>query len=189
MREPAPTIDLEDGDFIVISPPPRSVRIASAASRAPRPLRVAPAQPQATPRESVWQVAGRCAEELAQLAHASSVLIHRHDPNARELRVIAADGDGAHELLGTSTSTDDDTVFGTIRRRRSFTMCFERALPSMAPVRVRTIRARRSLVAVPVVARGALVAVIEVYDADEHLGIVARESERIADRLAEAFLD
>jgi hypothetical protein len=65
-------------------------------------------------------------------------------------------------------------------------MRFDGELPRLAPKRIGAMGAHRSLVAVPVLAWGRCIALIEVLDADDvHVDRVSDAVAYVADRLAE----
>jgi hypothetical protein len=139
--------------------------------------------------ETAWQAAQLCASSLARALGARSVVIHAHDLVRRELRTIAAHGAGASELLGSAEPSDDDLVgSAVICNERSVTMRFDGDLPRLAPTRFKVMGAPRTLVAVPAIAWGRCLAVIEVVDADERFAErVSDSAAYVAERLA-AFL-
>jgi hypothetical protein len=139
--------------------------------------------------ETAWQAAQLCASSLARALGARSVVIHAHDLVRRELRTIAAHGAGASELLGSAEPSDDDLVgSAVICNERSVTMRFGGELPRLAPMRLKVMGAPRMLVAVPAIAWGRCLAVIEVIDADERFEErVSDSAAYVAERLA-AFL-
>ena len=128
---------------------------------------------------SAWEAAGMCAETLARALNARTVVIHAHDLERRELKAIGASGDGDFEIMGTSESAEDDLVASAVLcNQKSVTMKFDGDLPRMAPSRLHSVGAPRSVVAVPAMAWGRCLAIIEVIDADE------RYDERVADSAA-----
>lgn len=136
---------------------------------------------------STWEAAGMCAETLARALNARTVVIHAHDLERRELKAIGASGDGDFEIMGTSGSVDDDLVASAVLcNQKSVTMRFDGELPRMAPMRLHSVGAPRSVVAVPAMAWGRCLAIIEVIDADERFdGRVADSAAYVAERLAE----
>ena len=136
--------------------------------------------------ESSWQAASVCAEALARALGARSVVVHAHDLVGRELRAIGAHGDHAVEILGTSGSSDDDLVAAAvICNEKAVTMRFDGELPRLAPRRLELIGAPRTLVAVPAMAWGRCVAMIEVIDADDRYAArVSDAAGYVAERLA-----
>ena len=176
VREPMPTMNVEDDEIVEVRCPPPSSRSIRIASRAPAPARVA--------RESAWQAAARHAAELRESLAARAVLVHAID--GVDLRVIGGSGAAAQDLLGACEPAATDFVVRTLRDRRSLTMCFAGGLPRFAPSRLRELGARRTLVAAPVVAGGACVAIVEILDAHD-LKRAAAECERIAALLADVL--
>jgi hypothetical protein len=136
---------------------------------------------------SAWEAAGMCAETLARALNARTVVIHTHDLERRELKAIGASGDGDFEIMGTSESAEDDLVASAvICNQKSVTMRFDGELPRMAPSRLHSVGAPRSVVAVPAMAWGRCLAIIEVIDADERYDDrVADSASYVAQRLAE----
>ena len=136
--------------------------------------------------ESSWQAASVCAEALARALGARSVLVHAHDLVGRELRTIGAHGDHAVEILGSSGSSDDDLVASAvICNEKAVTMRFDGELPRLAPRRLELLGAPRTLVAVPAMAWGRCVAMIEVIDADDRYASRVNDAAGyVAERLA-----
>jgi hypothetical protein len=137
--------------------------------------------------DTTWQAASVCAAALTQALGARSVVIHAHDLTTREIRVIAAHGGSATDLLGSIESADDDFVASTVVcNGKALVMRFDGELPRLAPERLGALGAKRSLVAVPALAWGRFVALIEIVDADERLATrVADSGAYVAERLAE----
>ncbi len=136
--------------------------------------------------ESQWQAAAVCAEALSRALGARSVVVHAHDLVGRELRVIGTHGDKAVELLGSSGPSDDDLVgAAVICNEKPVTMRFEGELPRLAPRRLELLGAPRTLVAVPAMAWGRCIAMIEIVDADERFAArVTDAASYVAQRLA-----
>ena len=137
--------------------------------------------------DTQWQAARLCAEVLGRALGARTVIIHAHDLVSRELRAIGVHGDGEFDLLGMADGSDDDLVASAvICNEKAVTMRFDGELPRLAPKRLGMIGAPRTLVAVPAMAWGRCVAVIEIIDADERLASrVADSASYVAERLAE----
>lgn len=137
--------------------------------------------------DSPWSAARLCATVLAKALGARTVIVHAHDLASRELRAIGVSGEGEFDVLGSSDGSEDDLVASAvICNERPVTMRFDGELPRLAPRRLGMIgRAPRTLVAVPAMAWGRCVAVIEIIDADERLaGRVADSASYVAERLA-----
>jgi len=136
--------------------------------------------------DTAIEAADVCARALAKALRARAVVIHAHDLVARTLRTIGTFG-GPPELLGSSASSDDDLVgAAVICNERPVTMRFGGELPRVAPRRLEVVGAPRTLVAVPALAWGRCVAMIEIIDADERLADrVADSTAYVAERLAE----
>jgi hypothetical protein len=139
--------------------------------------------------DSQWQAARLCASALGRALGARSVIVHAHDLVTHELRAIGVHGDGEFDVLGSSDLSEDDLVASAvICNQKAVTMRFDGELPRLAPRRLGMIGAPRTLVAVPAMAWGRCVAVIEIIDADERFaGRVADSAAYVAERLA-AFL-
>jgi hypothetical protein len=140
--------------------------------------------------ETSWQAADVCAVALAKALGARAVVVHAHDLARREIRAIGAFGPRSHEVLGSFEPSEDDFVASAaICNGKPVTMKFDGELPRLAPRRLSTVGAARSLVAVPVLAWGRCVALIEVVDADEMfaarvLDAVAYAAEHLAEFLS-----
>ncbi len=137
--------------------------------------------------DTPWQAADVCAATLAAAVGARAVVIHAHDLVRREIRAIGVFGPNAHEVLGAIEPSEDDFVAqAAICNQKPLSMRFEGELPRLAPKRLATVGAVRSLVAVPVLAWGRCVALIEVVDADDvHVERVTDSIAYVAERLAE----
>lgn len=140
---------------------------------------------------STWEAAGMCAETLARALGARTVVIHTHDLERRELKAIGASGDGDFDIIGMSGSSEDDLIASAVLcNQKSVTMKFEGELPRMAPSRLYATGAPRSVVAVPAMAWGRCLAIIEVIDADERFdGRVADSAAYVAERFAEFLIE
>jgi hypothetical protein len=137
--------------------------------------------------DSHWQAARLCASVLARALGARTVIVHAHDLVTHEIRAIGVHGDGEFDLLGSADDGDDDLVASAVICNESaVTMRFEGELPLRAPKRLALIGAPRTLVAVPAMAWGRCVALIEIIDADERFSArVAPSGAYVAERLAE----
>jgi hypothetical protein len=136
--------------------------------------------------DSSWEAARVCAALLARALGARAVIVHSHDLAQRELRTIGVHGDRHGALLGSSDPSDDDLVASAvICNEKPVTMRFDGELPRLAPRRLEILGAPRTLVAVPAMAWGRCVAIIEVIDADDRFaGRVADSASYVAERLA-----
>lgn len=136
---------------------------------------------------STWEAAGICAATLARALGARAVVIHTHDLERRELKAIGAHGDGDIDVIGMSGSSEDDLVASAVLcNQKSVTMKFEGELPRIAPKRLHAVGAPRSVVAVPAMAWGRCLAIIEIIDADERYDDrVADSAAYVAERFAE----
>jgi hypothetical protein len=117
---------------------------------------------------STSEAAEVCASTLGKALRARSILVHTHDLRTRELRAIAAYGEGDFDIVGLAELSDDDLVASAvICNQRATTMRFDGELPRLAPKRLHLVGAPRALVAVPALSWGRCLAIIEVIDADE----------------------
>ncbi len=209
IRERMATLDLADDDLVFEEapvavrrstpppPPPSRRTVAPPASSVQRKPRL---ESMLDPSEalfdgmydlnyasSIWQAARLCASALGLALGARSVIVHAHDLSTRELRAIGVHGEGEFDVLGSSDGSDDDLVASAvICNQKAVTMQFDGELPRLAPRRLSMIGAPRTLVAVPAMAWGRCVAVIEIIDADERLASrVADSAAYVAERLAE----
>jgi hypothetical protein len=135
-----------------------------------------------------WAAARLCAMALGKALGARTVIVHTHDLGSRQLRAIGVYGDGEFDLLGMSNASDDDFVASAaICNQKAVTMRFEGELPRHAPERLTMLeRAPHLLVAVPAMAWGRCVAIIEIIDPDARLvSRVADSAAYVAERLAE----
>ncbi len=117
---------------------------------------------------STSEAAEVCASTLGKALRARSIILHTHDLRTRELRAIAAHGEGDFDIVGLAELSDDDLVASAvICNQRAMTMRFDGELPRLAPKRLRLVGPLRTLVAVPAMSWGRCLAMIEVIDADE----------------------
>ena len=137
--------------------------------------------------DSLWQAARLCASALGRALGARSVIVHAHDLATHELRAVGVHGDGEFDVLGSSSGSEDDLIASAvICNQKAVTMRFDGELPCLAPPRLAMIGSPRTLVAVPAMAWGRCVAVIEIIDPDERLANrVADSAAYVAQRLAE----
>jgi hypothetical protein len=135
---------------------------------------------------SSWQAASICAGALVKALGARAVVVHSHDLVRRELRTIGVHGDRVGDLLGGSDLSDDDLVASAvICNEKPVTMRFDGELPRLAPRRLEILGAPHTLVAVPAMAWGRCVGMIEVVDPDERVAArVADSASYVAERLA-----
>ena len=208
-------VDLADADIVEAKPAPSPSRkpisqvIAKPvrASSVPPPIRI-PANPvpkvTLLKRDAVervkeaigeleyfatpWQAAGVCAQALEKALGARAIIIHSYDPSTTELRVVAAQGPKADALLGASALVEDDFVGSTVvANKKPMTMFIDGDLPRIAPERLRAVGAAKSLLSAPAIAKGAVVAVIEVVDAKADVSVVEKAAGVVAGQLG-AFL-
>jgi hypothetical protein len=114
------------------------------------------------------------------------VVVHLYDARCGAICTIGAAGGEAKEQLGVETIVEGDFLAAALLRDgRTMTICFDGdGLPSFAPRRLTEMGAKRSVVAVPARRTDDVVAMIEIVDADQHLGVVAETVERVATELA-----
>lgn len=144
--------------------------------------------------DTAVEAADVCAGALAAALRARAVLIHVHDAVRREVKTVGVVGGSYSELFGVTAAIEDDLVASAVLGNEGpVTMRFDGELPRSAPARLRLVGARRTLVAVPAMAWGRCVAIIEVVDADERIShrvadsvsyVAARFAEFISDRAA-----
>lgn len=171
---------LEEEPIVAAAPPPLP-------TQRPEPARVVREMVrELEPRATASQAAGVCAAVLAGTLRARAVVIHAHDPRTGAVRIIGADGVGTQDLVGSTYAADDDFVASTVlANEHVMRLRFDEGLPRSAPSRLREVGASRSLLAVPVVALHACVAIIEVIDADASLESLALDA---CHRAAEALV-
>lgn len=135
---------------------------------------------------TAWQVAAGCAAVMARTLDARGVIIHAHDPRARELRIIGVDGPNTEGLLGSVAHADEDFVAinvlasgGTTRVR------VDGKLPELTPQRLRAVGTARSIVAVPIMSAAGCVAIVELVDVDERCEQIITD---VCDLLSEQLL-
>lgn len=208
-RAPASScVDLADADIVEALPATKSVPPAPRRSSTPPPMpaKRAPAKVTALPKKidaldlvkeavgelewfaTPWQAAGVCAQALTKALGARAVIVHTHDARTTEIRVVAATGPKADVLLGASALVEDDFVGSTvIANGKPMSMFIDGELPRIAPDRLRAMGAAKSLVATPAMARGEVVAMLEVVDATADAATVDKAIAHAAAQLA-AFL-
>jgi GAF domain-containing protein len=142
--------------------------------------REVPPESQVRPRasiESAAQAASIAAASLAASLDARAVLIHTHDPESGELRVIGAWGEQACGLIDSVESSDDDFVASAVvANGRPLKMLLAGGLPRVAPLRLEVLEAARSLIAAPIMVDGSCVGLIEIIDIDESLSARAAKA-------------
>lgn len=192
-------------------PPPPPASVAPPASVPPPPESVVRATPLATPPpgwrpsltdptdllfdglyelnflDALADAATLCASALGAALGARAVVVHHHDLTRRELSVVAAHGASAGAVVGSIEPSDDDLVAGAaICNESPVTMRFDGELPRLAPRRLSALGAPRTVVAVPAMAWGRCVGVIEVIDPDERYAArVSDATSYVAERFAE----
>ncbi len=130
-----------------------------------------------------WQAAQTCASAVAETLGARAVLVLSLIDAESKLRVIGASGSNASDHLGETISSDDFIASAVVFNERSVVLTFDDGAPS-GPARLRALGARASLIAVPIMAGGACVGVIEVVDATGHEGHAVGSVEHLARFLA-----
>lgn len=137
--------------------------------------------------DTAVEAADVCAAALAKALRARAVVIHAHDLVRRELRTIGVHGASYSALFGSASPSEDDLVASAVFCNEApVTMRFDGELPRRAPGRLGVVGAPRTLVAVPAMAWGRCVAMIEVFDADDSVAHrVADSAAYVAERLAE----
>lgn len=137
--------------------------------------------------DTAVEAADVCAGALAKALRARAVVIHTHDLVAKQLRAIGVHGVSPSKILFSSEASEDDLVASAvICNQAPVTMRFDGELPKLAPQRLSHVGAPRTLVAVPALAWGRCVALIEVIDADDRVAHrVADSAAYVAERLAE----
>jgi hypothetical protein len=211
VRDKWPTVDLNDEDLMEVesctlgappSKPARAVPTKSGVLKKVEASVVAPATARLDsifdPAEvlfegmyqvelatSAWQAASVCATALQRALGARSVVVHSHDLVRRELCVIGVQGEGSNELGSTNASDDDLVASAALCNERAVTLRFENELPRLAPSRLAILGAPHTLVAVPAMAWGRRVALIEIVDSEERFSTrVAGAGAYVAERLA-----
>lgn len=115
---------------------------------------------------NAWQAAAFSAAALLKALDARAVIVHAVDEATSELRIVGVKGANTNDLLGETAPLDDDFVASTAASNgRPLAMAFDGDLPRVMPSRFTTVRAKTSLVAVPLIASGRCVGLIEVIDA------------------------
>jgi len=137
--------------------------------------------------DTAVEAADVCASALAKALRARAVVVHAHDLVKRELRAIGVHGASFTELFGSAARSEDDLVASAVVCNEApVTMRWDGELPRLAPRRFGIVGAPRTVVAVPAMAWGRCVAIIEVIDADERVAQrVADSTAYVAERLAE----
>jgi hypothetical protein len=158
IRDRAPTLELSDDDILETRP--------TSSLLDPVPVLIAKMNALGAVGTS-WQAAGVCAVALRRALRARAVVIHVHDTHTGELRVIAADGEKSHDLLGVcEPSADDCFASAVIANGNPVKVTFDGVLPRVVPQRLRVLGANRAFLAVPVLVDGSCVAIVEVVDPD-----------------------
>lgn len=136
--------------------------------------------------DTLWQAASVCAVALGRALGARAVLVHAHDSERRELRMIGVYGNDTTEIVGSLAGSDDDLVgSAVICNEKAVTMRFQGELSRLAPHRFKILGAPQVLVAVPVMARARCLAIIEILDAENRFADrVADSAAYVANRLA-----
>jgi hypothetical protein len=179
----------------VPAPPVSTVRATSIATPLPGPRPSAP-DPTDVLFDGLYELnfvqtledaATLCAASLGAALGARVVVVHAHDLTRRELRAVAAHGAEQCGVVGSTEPSDDDLVAaGAICNEAPITMRFDGELPRVAPRRLSAVGAPRTVLAVPAMAWGRCLGVIEVIDADERFAARAADAAMyVAERFAE----
>ena len=135
--------------------------------------------------ESAWQAARICADALGRHLGARAVIVQAHDPVRGELRTIGVHGTAADQL-GAAHSSDDDIVSSAVLCNETpMTLRLDAELSRLAPRLRGSVGASCTLVAVPAMAEGRCLAVVEIVDADEDVGLQLVAAAYVAQRFAE----
>ncbi len=137
--------------------------------------------------ETTLEAAQVCASALLRALGARSVMVHFYDARRRELRVMAAYGASADEVVGSVENVDDDLTGGAaLCNEKTVSIELDGALPRTAARRLERVGARSLVVATPAMVSGRCVALVEAIDPDPRFSGRAAESARyVADRFAE----
>jgi GAF domain-containing protein len=139
----------------------------------------------ASPRHAV----SICATALFNAFGARAVIVHQHRLATGEIRAISVHGACREELLETRESASDDSIARVVVERLVPRMlrCDPAGL-SRAPIRAEVVGAKRSVVAIPVVADGHCIAIFEIYDPREDLAyLLVEAATTLAHHLAAAL--
>lgn len=165
MRERARTI----AEFP--APPPAGSRLPSTRPKTRNPLEVVrEAIGELDFLDSAHAAASVCCSALALGLGAKGVIVHAHDANTREIRVVAAHGPQSESLVGKAALVEDDVIASTVLVGSSSMMLVidpDLGLPRKAPERLKAMGAARAVVAIPAFVKTRIVAIIEVIDARE----------------------
>lgn len=187
MRERASTI----AEFP--APPPAGSRLPSHRPTMRDPLEVV--------REAIGELdfldgahaaASICCAALALGLGAKGVIIHAHDSNTKEIRVVAAHGPKGESLVGKGALVEDDVVASTVivgSSAMTLVIDPEVGLPRKAPERLKAMGASRAVVAVPAFVKKRIVAIIEVIDAKESVATAVEPAAEYAAFTLARFLE
>lgn len=113
-------------------------------------------------------MARECASAVRSALAARAVVIHLHRRGSLEARITAAAGWNGEILVGSSSVVDDDIVLSTVvANDKPMVLRLEGELPQVAPERLWSLGASRSVVALPIQDDPRDVAILEIVDADE----------------------
>jgi hypothetical protein len=164
----------------VVAPPPssRTSTDASAAITLGR-ARVEQAKTRA-------EAARVCAAVVCEALRARAVLVLVANRDKTKLRIVGVAGASASDFLGETISSDDFVSSAVLDGQRTVVLSVHDETPG-ASADVRERDERSSLIAVPILADGRCVGVIEVVDAATHDGAVVGAVEHLA-RFVARFL-
>jgi hypothetical protein len=176
--EAMPLMRKRQQTLIEIVPPPSSRTPSDAA------VNLTTAARELESAKTSWDAAATCARLVCEALGARAVLVLSFSEET--LRVIGAAGANATDLLGETIAPDDFISEAVLYNLRSLVLTFDDELPA-APARLRELDARSSLVAVPIIAEGRCVGVIEVVNPETHEGHIVGAIEHLARSLAGLF--
>jgi hypothetical protein len=133
-----------------------------------------------------WDAAATCARLVCEALGARAVLVLSFVASEGMLRVIGTAGANATDLLGETIAPDDFISEAVLYNLRSLVLTFDDAPPA-APARLRELDARSALIAVPIIAQGQCVGVIEVVNPKTHEGHIVGAIEHLARALSRFF--
>jgi hypothetical protein len=133
-----------------------------------------------------WEAARTCAGLVCEGLRAKAVLVFVSLESESKLRVIGAAGASASDFLGETIASDDLIASAVLFNERTIVLTFD-GHPPTSPSRLRELDARSMFVAVPIMAGGRCVGVIEVVDPDASRGHAVGTTEHLA-RFVARFL-
>jgi hypothetical protein len=163
--------------LIEIAPPPSSRDPSGAVAN------LTAAKRELESAKGSWDAASTCARIVCEALSARAVLVLSFLAPEQMLHVIGAAGPNAMDLLGESIAPDDFISGAVLYDLRSLVLTFDDEPPAN-PARLRALDARTSLIAIPIIADGRCVGVIEVVNPETHEGHVVGAIEHLARGLA-----